>query len=419
MNGMYLNSPAFSSSEFVRTQLPLSSTLIMNRTHDSGEPPGGYPAGSGDAEFSLVMPERLSARSPLRCSCLVNNFNYQDYVVEAVDSALAQTRPLDEIIVVDDGSTDRSLEIIRRRFLGEPRVRIIAKNNGGQLSCFNVGFLESTGDVLFFLDADDRYKPDYVAEAVRFFNDHPDCGLLFCDYSIFGRERAEMQWGERSQLLGYSLIHTLCRRSWTGAPTSCLAVRRSFAEQLLPLPLEADWRIRADDCLIFGASLLCARKGYLHDSLVEYRSHGKNNHHHAKTDHSADFLHGVAVQRLFEWLMHNARLGRDELMELTHREFRTHADPTYRLFRDYMKLVWRSNLTWSKWLKAMLNMCGHYLRNRRRVWTAGSVGSSPMTPHRANRRADQYSLPRSDVAAEGPHPVPHRPPSGAAKRDAA
>src|SRR5436305_907491 len=99
------------------------------------------------------------ARPRLKTSCLINNYNYAHFVGDAVDSALAQTVAFDEIIVVDDGSTDGSMELLTRRYGREDRVRVIRKPNGGQLSSFNEGFLGSSGDLLFFLDADDVYQP--------------------------------------------------------------------------------------------------------------------------------------------------------------------------------------------------------------------------------------------------------------------
>jgi glycosyltransferase involved in cell wall biosynthesis len=96
-------------------------------------------------------------------SVIVNNFNYARYVGAAIDSALAQTHPATEVIVVDDGSTDESREIIAS--YGD-RLRAALKDNGGQGSAFNAGFAASTGDVVCFLDADDVLDPDAMERAV-------------------------------------------------------------------------------------------------------------------------------------------------------------------------------------------------------------------------------------------------------------
>ena len=81
-------------------------------------------------------------------SVIVNNYNYGSYLSEAIDSALNQTYPNVEVIVVDDGSTDNSREIIAG--YGN-RIVSILKENGGQGTCFNAGFERSSGDVVVFL----------------------------------------------------------------------------------------------------------------------------------------------------------------------------------------------------------------------------------------------------------------------------
>src|SRR4051812_24563460 len=100
----------------------------------------------GDDEMPLV-------------SVLISNHNYGRYLGEAIDSALAQTYPRVEVIVVDDGSTDDSREVIAR--YGE-RVVPVLKANGGQASAWNAGFAVSRGEVVCMLDADDVFAPDKV-----------------------------------------------------------------------------------------------------------------------------------------------------------------------------------------------------------------------------------------------------------------
>src|ERR1051326_244045 len=112
-------------------------------------------------------------------TCLVNNYNYARYLPEAVEGALAQTRPLDEIIVVDDGSTDDSLAELRSRYARNAKVQIVAKSNEGQLSCFNEGFARARGDIVFFLDADDVYESNYVADALATYERNPGIDFVF------------------------------------------------------------------------------------------------------------------------------------------------------------------------------------------------------------------------------------------------
>jgi glycosyltransferase involved in cell wall biosynthesis len=89
-------------------------------------------------------------------SVIIASYNYGRFLGDAIESALAQTYAPVEVIVVDDGSTDESRNVIAR--VGD-RVQSILKANGGQASAWNAGFAASAGDVVLFLDADDLYRP--------------------------------------------------------------------------------------------------------------------------------------------------------------------------------------------------------------------------------------------------------------------
>ena len=103
-------------------------------------------------------------RPPALLSVVVDNYNHERFLGEAIESALAQTGAPVEVIVVDDGSTDGSREVMAS--FGE-RITSVCKPNGGQASAFNAGFAASRGDAVFFLDADDKLAPDAAATALR------------------------------------------------------------------------------------------------------------------------------------------------------------------------------------------------------------------------------------------------------------
>ena len=96
----------------------------------------------------------------LLASIVINNYNYGRFLPEAIESALGHTYPNTEVIVVDDGSTDNSREVISKY---GSRVISVLKANGGQGSAFNAGFAASKGDLIFFLDSDDFFYPEKVA----------------------------------------------------------------------------------------------------------------------------------------------------------------------------------------------------------------------------------------------------------------
>jgi glycosyltransferase involved in cell wall biosynthesis len=97
-------------------------------------------------------------------SIAITNYNYRPFLGLAIDSALAQTYPRVEVIVVDDGSTDDSRELIAS--YGQ-RVTPVFKRNGGHGSAVNAGFAASRGEIVMFLDADDALFPRAGEEVVR------------------------------------------------------------------------------------------------------------------------------------------------------------------------------------------------------------------------------------------------------------
>src|SRR5687768_4590814 len=99
-------------------------------------------------------------------SIIINNYNYGRFLAEAIDSALAQTYQNCEVIVVDDGSTDNSRDIIED--YGSKLIPVL-KKNGGQSSAFNQSFQVSTGSIICFLDSDDTLSSSAMEKVVDSF----------------------------------------------------------------------------------------------------------------------------------------------------------------------------------------------------------------------------------------------------------
>ena len=108
-------------------------------------------------EISAEEPEK----APL-VSVIVAAYNIEKYVRRAMDSLLAQTYPKLEIIAVDDGSTDKTPEILDRYAGEDSRIHVIHKENGGLSDCRNAGLAAATGDYIGYLDGDDRAKPQMI-----------------------------------------------------------------------------------------------------------------------------------------------------------------------------------------------------------------------------------------------------------------
>ena len=300
----------------------------------------------------------------MQATCLINSYNYLSYVGEAVESALQQTRPFDQILVVDDGSTDGSRQILEHRYGSAPRVQIIGKENGGQLSCFNAAIPHVAGDVLFFLDADDRFRPSYLASALECY-ERTRTDFLIVGLENFGanHSRAATQSADRDW--GFSVLSTLFAGTWVGAPTSCLSMRSSVARRILPFPFESEWRIQADNVLVYGASVLGAHKYELGESLIERRVHGSNLYFGRRMDPRQSMRFELIKNRLIAWYARQAGYDMADLPRLFSREFRTIAQPMLREYRRYLRMAWNSSLPLTTRAKQTASLTTHFVRSRR------------------------------------------------------
>lgn len=296
----------------------------------------------------------------LTTSCIITHFECGRYIGEAVRSAVEQLVPFDEILLVDDGSKDGSLETAREA-AGGPRVRLIEKPNGGQLSAFNEGFAASSGEIIFFLDSDDVFEPELTREVLSAYADDPLRDFIFCRNRHIGLMSGLGGYGSRDRDLGYSVISALQGRRWVGAPTSCLSMRRRVLEKILPLPLEEDWRTRADDCLVFGASIFGARKYYLATPLVQYRIHEKNAFVGAKQGSCQSYLLKLAVGRLLSYLGKKAGYDGRSLAQFAHRELRTVAQPTRAELSGYIRIALRADASLLRRLGIISDMLLYFL----------------------------------------------------------
>jgi len=266
-------------------------------------------------------------------SIIINNNNYARFLRTAIDSALAQDYPAVEVLVVDDGSDDESRAIIEE--YGDQVVSIF-KENGGQATCFNLGFQRSSGEVVFFLDADDLLYPNAAARAAEILKDR---GYSKCQgyLDIIDGDGARLSgsipdWlsptGDyRTQLLDSG------PEAHCAAYTSGNAWSRHFLQRIMPIPTD-NRQIGADAYLVTIDGLF-GRIATLDAPIGAYRRHG-TNHSMARRVFIPKFVDQVAqnyAERscyLADWAN---RLGNE-------------VDPDLWTCRS-----WRSNLIfYSRWL---------------------------------------------------------------------
>lgn len=168
-------------------------------------------------------------------SIIINNFNYESFLAEAINSALNQTYLHREVIVVDDGSTDNSRQIIIS--YGD-RITPVFKENGGQASAFNAGFAVSQGDIICFLDSDDVFLPEKAAEIVDIFTKHPDIGWCFHSLNLVDKRSEELVGVSREKISRKCNFITQIKHGklpFYPPPTSGLCFQRSLIKLILPM----------------------------------------------------------------------------------------------------------------------------------------------------------------------------------------
>jgi glycosyltransferase involved in cell wall biosynthesis len=110
-------------------------------------------------------------------SVIIPVYNVENYIRETIESVLDQNYQDFEILVVDDGSPDRSIEIVQQ--FADPRIKILRQANGGLASARNCGIRQASGEYIAFLDADDRWMPEMLQLHLNHLEQNPEIGVSF------------------------------------------------------------------------------------------------------------------------------------------------------------------------------------------------------------------------------------------------
>jgi glycosyltransferase involved in cell wall biosynthesis len=287
---------------------------------------------------------------------IITNYNYGRYVTEAVESALRQTRSPRRVIVIDDGSTDDSAERLQGCCANDPRVVLQFGDNAGQCAGFKRGVALAEADVVAFLDADDRWAPDYLARVGAVYDGDKDIDFVFTDVSLFGNEYGVHGYATRPVDLGYTALSTWMTGWWYGEASSAISMRRRWAVRALDLPqgvLDA-WRLSGDAPLVFGSSILGARKYFVPTGSVHYRVHGKNGWWNAR-DRERRFENRFRARTVINYYAREMSMDH-RTMDLVKLEFLSKVDPSRDEAARYARMALQSGV----WLP-------------RRIWRAVTI----------------------------------------------
>lgn len=230
----------------------------------------------------------------MKISAILCNFNGAAYLQQAIDSVFNQQREVDEFIIVDDGSTDHSKELILDSAGKSSRVRFVEHGqNMGQAAGFNTAIEKATGDLLCFIDSDDVWFPSKVKAIESLADAETDSALLQHNLCIIEGEketsrlyREYMAWGD------------LWSKWFRGghfpgfSPTTGITLRAGIAHKLCPVPLHLK---HSADSFLTRAAIPFGPVSTITRGLGGYRMHDSNavlgNESH---DHTQFFLNQVA-----------------------------------------------------------------------------------------------------------------------------
>ena len=162
----------------------------------------------------------------MRFSIIVPLFNKAPYVAKAVQSVLDQTFSDYELVIVDDGSTDASVEIAAKVIEGHAQCRLVTQKNAGVSMARNNGVAASQGDFLCFLDADDWWEPRFLEEMNQLVSEFPEAGIYGTSYTIVNETKQKTRVAsigvDKGFVKGYvdycqTYARTMYMPLWTGA----------------------------------------------------------------------------------------------------------------------------------------------------------------------------------------------------------
>ncbi len=211
-------------------------------------------------------------------SVLMSNYNYAQFIGDAIESVLEQSYSQIELVVCDDGSTDDSLSVVRGYENRDRRVSLMSKANGGMASALNAAYSRSRGSIICFLDSDDLFAPDKLEVVVAAWATSSNAGMLCHPLLRIGDGHTKQgpvpEFGRLERGWIADSVHSRGGR-WVSPTTSGICLHRALAQLVFPIP-EQSFRFTAD-WFIYTLSPLLAVTATTDAPLGFYRMHGANS----------------------------------------------------------------------------------------------------------------------------------------------
>ena len=140
---------------------------------------------------------------PMLVSVIIPAYNIDKYLAETLDSVLAQSYTYFEVVIVNDGSTDRTLEIAQEYAAKDDRIQVISQVNQGVSAARNHGIRVTTGELLAFLDGDDRWHPNKLNAHVNHFQEVKNLGMSFAKVAFITSDGSDTKQCSNSKLTNF------------------------------------------------------------------------------------------------------------------------------------------------------------------------------------------------------------------------
>lgn len=149
-------------------------------------------------------------------SIVITVYNRENYLAAAIKSVLAQTWSDLELLIWDDGSTDRSVEIASEYAQQDQRIRVIAAKHTGIAPAIHGAVAATTGDYIGWVDSDDILAPTALEQTISILNNHPKVGLVYTDYQLMDEQgnlhgigqRCQIPYSKERLLVDFMIFHT-------------------------------------------------------------------------------------------------------------------------------------------------------------------------------------------------------------------
>lgn len=245
----------------------------------------------------------------IKVSVVMPIYNAYAFLRTTLDSVLSQTLKEIEVICIDDGSTDKSLEIMKEYQNEDQRVRIITENNAGPALARNKGLLRARGEYVIFLDADDLYEPTLLEELYDMAVKH-SLDIAIAKYNIYNNKKGTYEDNvkvlhgeiyEKRTVVSKNEFPDEILLSTTGNVWNKLFNRSFLVEK--ELSFHPDLRVFEDVYFVMSALSLASRIGKVHSVLIHHRVYSEQARNKLFRKYHKQFP--LIYTRLKEFMMHN------------------------------------------------------------------------------------------------------------------